>query len=41
MKINLSIHQETVLFGKKDINKQSATLYVPKDIDKIIIYNIK
>ena len=32
---NLSIHQETVLFGKKDINKQSATLYVPKDIDKI------
>ena len=32
---NLGIHQETVTFSKEDMNKQSVTMYVPKDIDKI------
>ena len=31
----LGIHQETVTFSKEDMNKQSVTMYVPKDIDKI------
>ncbi len=32
---NLGIHQESVTFSKENMNKQSVTMYVPKDIDKI------
>lgn len=32
---NLGIHQESVTFSRENMNKQSVTMYVPKDIDKI------
>ena len=35
---SLDIHQETVTFTKENMNKQSATLYVPKENDKINDY---
>ncbi len=35
---NIKIHQEAVTFSKEDINKQSVTLYVPKDTNKINDY---
>ena len=35
---NIKIHQESVTFNNKDINKQTVTLYVPQDTDKINDY---
>lgn len=35
---NIAIHQESVTFSKENMNKQSATLYVPKDINRINEY---
>ncbi len=32
---NLNIHQESVTFSKEDMNKQTVTLYVPQDVEKI------
>ena len=37
-KDNIKIHQEAVTFSKEDMNKQSVTLYVPKDTNKINDY---
>ena len=35
---NIKIHQESVTFNKKDINKQTVTLYVPQDKNRINDY---
>ena len=35
---NIKLHQESVTFNNKDINKQTVTLYVPQDTDKINDY---
>ncbi|WP_455716572.1 ABC transporter permease [Anaerosporobacter sp.] len=32
---SLDIHQEAITFSKKGMNKQSAMMYVPKDVDQL------
>ena len=34
-KDNLNLHQESVTFNKKGVNKQTATIYVPENINKL------
>lgn len=35
---SIDIHQESVTFSKEGMNKQSAMMYVPKDVDKLNEY---
>ncbi|WP_300384654.1 FtsX-like permease family protein [Clostridium sp.] len=35
---SLNIHQEPITFSKEKMNKQSAMMYIPKDIDKLNDY---